>query len=96
MSTVAIQCGCGVPGRVWRGHYCRCCGEPLGGAHRVVFCDRTRYGPCPYCRRDDSCGPHANHDQSAMPPRRFCEFDGQPCNPSGRCQTHGHAQALVR
>jgi hypothetical protein len=95
MPTVVQPC-CGLPGNVWRGDYCRCCGKRLGGDGRIVFCDRRPHGPCPYCRRADMCGPHGNDDTGSMPARRFCEIDGQECDASGRCPTHAHQEAPVR
>jgi hypothetical protein len=90
------DCPCGPPGTIWRGDYCRCCGEKLGGAGCVIYCDRRLHGACPFCGRGDSCGPHGNDDRGVMPPRRFCEFDQQRCDVTGACPTHGHRQASVR
>ena len=95
MPTVVQPC-CGPPGSAWRGDYCRCCGKRLGGDGRAAFCDRRLHGPCPYCRRADTCGAHGNDDNSGLPARRFCEIDGAECDVSGLCPTHGHQQGAIR
>lgn len=83
---------------IFRGAFCRCCGERLRGQGSLVFCDRREIGNCPYCGRL-TCGAHANDARGSMPPRRYCEFEGcgKRCEDDGRCrEQHEYREAAAR